>query len=77
MIMKRWSVLVSLELEWRVFRFYNRIITVLVNRGIKLSSPILCFLSKRVDKHILQIYSKKIIFEKQSGKIVVFYKYGQ
>lgn len=77
MIMKRWRVLVSLEMEWRVFRFYNRIITVLVNRGIKLSSPILCFLSKRMDKHIMLIYSKKSVFEKQSGKIVVFYKYGQ
>jgi hypothetical protein len=77
LIMKRWRVLVSLELEWRVFRFYNCIITSLVNRGVKLSSPILCFLSKRMDKHIIKVYSRKNLFEKQSGKIVVFYKYGQ
>ena len=77
MSMKRWRLLVSLEVEWRVFRFYNNIITLLVHRGVKLSSPILCFLSKRMDKHVIQIHSKKNLFEKQSGQIVVFYKYGQ
>jgi hypothetical protein len=77
LIMKPWRLVVSLEVEWRVFRFYNSIITSLVNRGVKLTSPILCFLSKRMDKHILLVQTKKTLFEKQSGKTVVFYKYGQ
>ncbi len=77
MIMKGRRLLVSLEVEWRVFRFYNRIINFLVTKGVKLSSPILCFLSSRMDKHVMKVYTSKLLFEKQSGKIVVFYKYGQ
>ena len=72
--MKEWRVLVLLEYEWRAFRLYRKLINGLVKRGMNLSSPVLCFFSKRLDKHNILISRLKRFYENQTGKIIVFYK---
>ena len=72
--MKEWKVLVILEYEWRVFRSYCKLLNWLVKQGMKLSSPILCFLNQRIDKHSLLVSAWKSDYEKLTGKIIVFYK---
>lgn len=72
--MKEWRVLVLLEYEWRAFRLYRKIINLFVKWGMRLSSPVLCFFSKRLDKHDILITKLKRLYENQTGKIIVFYK---
>ncbi len=72
--MKEWRVLINLEYEWRVFRSYHKVINWLVKRHMSLSSPVLCFLNKKLDYHAMLIPGLKARYEKQTGKIVVFYK---
>ena len=71
--MKEWRVLVNLEYEWRIFRFYGNVLNWFVKNGMKLSSPVLCFLNRKLDKHCLSITDRKNIFEKQTGEVIVFY----
>jgi hypothetical protein len=72
--MKKWKLLVLLEYEWRVFRLYRKLINWLVRKKFKLTSPVLCFLVKRLDKHGILISKLKYIFETQTGIKLVFYK---
>lgn len=72
--MKEWRVLVLLEYEWRAFRLYRKFINCLVKKGMALTSPVLCFLSKRLDKHDILITRLKTFYENRTGKIIVFYK---
>lgn len=71
--MKDWRVLVGLEYEWRLFRFYRKIMNFAIKRGVKLTSPVLCILSKKMDKHGVLVSQLKHSYEIQTGKIVVFY----
>ena len=72
--MKEWKVLVILEYEWRVFRLYRKFMILLVKQGIKLSSPLLCYLSNRLDKHGVLLSAGKDNYERMTGKVIVFYK---
>jgi hypothetical protein len=72
--MKEWKVLAHLEYEWRAFRLYRKIINWLVKMKIKLTSPVLCFLSRQLDKHDLLVSNLKHLYERRTGEIVVFYK---
>lgn len=71
--MKEWRVLVSLEYEWRIFRIYRKITNWFIGKGFKLSSRILCALSKKMDKHGVLVSEMKHVYENQTGKIIVFY----
>jgi hypothetical protein len=71
--MKTWKILVCLEVEWRILRYYRRLMNLLIKRRLHLSSPPLCFLSKKMDKHGILISSLKMRYENMTGKIVVFY----
>lgn len=71
---KEWRVLFLLEYQWRVFRFYRKVINWLVKRGLKLSSPLLCTISKRSDNHGVVLYEAQKLYEKQTGKVIVYYK---
>jgi hypothetical protein len=72
--MKEWKLLVLLEYKWRVFRLHQKILYWLVENNMKLTSPILCFLAKRLDKYGILISRLKYIFETQTGVKLVFYK---
>jgi len=72
LFMDDWRVLVGLEYEWRTFRLYCNI-NWFIRRGMKLSSPILCLLSKKSEKHGLLVSKKKNLYENQTGKVIVFY----
>lgn len=71
--MKEWRILVSLEYEWRIFRLYRNITNWFIRRGLKLYSPVLCALSKKMDKHGVLVSEMKYLYENQTGKIIVFY----
>lgn len=71
--MKEWRVLVSLEYEWRTLRLYRNIMYLLIKMGFHLSSPVLCLLSKKLDKHGVIVSEMKHRYENQTGKTVVFY----
>lgn len=72
--MKDWRVLVSLEYEWRAFRLYRKAVNWLVKRGMRLSSPILCAIKRKMDNHAILLPELKALYEKQTGRKVVFYK---
>lgn len=67
-------MLILLEYEWRLFRLYRKIVIWLIKKKIKLTSPLLCFLTKRLDKHGIIISELKYIFETHTGIKLVFYK---
>lgn len=71
--MKDWRVLIGLEYEWRLFRFYRKRINRKIQKGATLTSPVLCKLSKKMDKHGILVSQLKRSYENQTGKIVVFY----
>ncbi len=71
--MKEWRVLVSLEYEWRTFRLYRKVINWLIKRGMSLSSPILCYINRRLDIHAVLLPELKTLYESQTGKIIIFY----
>jgi hypothetical protein len=73
-MMKEWKVLVLLEYEWRVFRLYRKFVNFLVKKGMRLTSPILCILQNKSDKHGVILTKLKCLYEKQTGKKIVFYK---
>lgn len=72
--MKEWRALVLLEYEWRTFRCYRKLLNRLVKKGMRLSSPVLCFLNKRLDKHGVRLIGLKEDYESRTGKVLVFYK---
>lgn len=72
--MRRWKLLILLEYKWRVFRLYRKLLHLLVGRNVSLTSPILCFLAKRLDKYGILISKLKYNFESQTGVKLVFYK---
>lgn len=72
--MEDWRVLVSLEYEYRAFRLYRNIIYWLIKKGVRLSSPVLCYLNRKLDRHAIMIPGLKRLYEQQTGRIVVFYK---
>jgi hypothetical protein len=72
--MSEQRLLFRLEYEWRVFRFYRKVMNYLVRRGMSLSSPILCYIKNRLDKHYFIIMNMKRIYEKQTGESIAFYK---
>lgn len=74
MPMKDWRVLVSLEYEYRAFRFYRRFMHLLVKRGVRLTSPILCYVSRRLEAHAILIPGLTDLYEHETGKTVVFYR---
>lgn len=74
LIMKEWRALVLLEYEWRTFRYYRKLLNRLVKKGMSLSSPILCYLNKRMDKHGVKLFGLKEGYESRTGKVLVFYK---
>jgi len=71
--MREWRVLVGLEYEWRIFRIYSKLIHWFIKKKLKLTSPILCLLSKKIDKHGISVSEMKHLYENKTGKIVVFY----
>jgi hypothetical protein len=72
--MRVWRVLLLLEYEWRVFRIYRKFVNWLVKRGMKLSSPVLCKIKRRLDKHDINLVELKRIYEKQTGQVIIYYK---
>jgi hypothetical protein len=72
--MRVWRVLLLLEYEWRVFRIYRKFVNWLVKRGMKLSSPVLCKIKRRLDKHDINLIELKRIYEKQTGQVIIYYK---
>lgn len=72
--MREWKVLAQLEYEWRAFRLYRKFINWLVKIKMKLTSPVLCFLVKQLDKHHIILSDLKHLYETKTGKIIVFYK---
>ncbi|MHB8132070.1 MAG: hypothetical protein ACYDEX_24170 [Mobilitalea sp.] len=74
--MKDSRTLMHLEYEWRLFRNYSIFINWLVKRKIKLSSPILCMLKKKLEKHGFSVTKLKALYEEQTGQVVVFYNYN-
>jgi len=75
--MKIWLVLLRLEYEWRVIRIYRKYINALIRKGMKLSSKFLCFVKHRMDKHIIVLYEAQHLYEKETGKIIVYYKFDE
>ncbi|MDF2942698.1 MAG: hypothetical protein K0S01_1556 [Herbinix sp.] len=72
--MNVWRVLFLLEYEWRVFRIYRKLINWLVKRGMKLSSPILCKIKRKLDNHNMNLMELKRKYEKQTGQVIIYYK---
>jgi hypothetical protein len=72
--MEDWRVLVTLEYEYRAFRLYRNIVYWLIKNGMKLSSPVLCYLNRKLDQHAIAIPGLKNLYERQTGRIIVFYK---
>jgi hypothetical protein len=72
--MKVWRVLLLLEYEWRVFRIYRKVINWLVKKGMRLSSPVLCIIKRRMDKHDINLIELKEFYEKQTGQVIIYYK---
>lgn len=72
--MKNWRVLLTIEYEWRVFRIYRKVINRLIKKRMKLSSPILCGLNRRLSQHSIMVTKMKDLYEKQTGHVILFYK---
>lgn len=72
--MKKWRILLRLEYEWKVFRYYRRFLNYLVKKGMKFSSPLLCIISKNVDKHCAIMIKIQKLYEKKTGQVIVYYK---
>jgi len=75
--MKNWVILLSLEYEWRVFRYYRKLINWLVKKGIKLSSPLVCKINKIVDRHCALLTKKEKLYEKMTGIVIAYYKHDK
>lgn len=75
--MKDWKVLLLLEYEWRAFRFYRKVLNWFIKKGVKLSSPILCLVGKKLDKHGTIVSKLKYLYENRTGEIIVFFKYNE
>lgn len=75
--MNKWKVLLLLEYEWRIFRFYRKVLNWLIKRGVRLSSPTLCLVGKKLDKHSTLVSELKHLYEHQTGEIIVFFKYNE
>lgn len=73
---KEWEVLLHLEYEWRLFRYYRKLLHYLVKRKMRLSSPILCFIQKRMDKHSIRLMVTQRLYEQKTGVKIVYYKYN-
>jgi hypothetical protein len=72
--MKEWRILLSLEFEWRMFRFYRKLVNWLVRRGLKLSSPILCLVNNNLDNYGVSLARHRRSYENMTGEIIQYYK---
>jgi hypothetical protein len=72
--MKEWRILLSLEFEWRMFRFYRRLVNWLVKRGVRLSSPVLCRINNSLDNFGVSLARHRIRYEAITGEIIQYYK---
>lgn len=75
--MKEWKILLSLEYEWRLFRMYRKIMNRMICKGISLSSPLLCLIKRKFDKHSDTLFDLQHYYEKQTGHIIVYYHYDE
>ncbi len=72
--MKEWKILLSLEFDWRMFKFYRRLVNWLVRRGIRLSSPILCLVNNGLDNYGVSLARLRSYYENMTGEIIQYYK---
>ncbi len=75
--MKEWRILLSLEYEWRVIRVFRKLINWLVKRRMKLSSPILCSINRRLDHQMVKLAFHQRLYESLSGQIIMYYKHDE
>jgi hypothetical protein len=75
--MKIWRTLLLLEYEWKVFRIYRKFINWLVGKGMRLSSPVLCKIKSRLDKHYIVLIKLQNRYEKQTGQAISYYKWDK
>lgn len=72
--MEQWRILLSLEFEWRMFKFYRKLVNWLVRRGIRLSSPILCLINNKLDNYGVLLARHRSSYESMTGEIIQYYK---
>jgi len=72
--MNEWKLLLLLEYKWRVFRLYRKLLNYLLRKKVSLTSPLLCFITKKLDKNGMMISQLKYSYEMQTGVKLVFYK---
>ncbi|MGF7142574.1 hypothetical protein HNQ56_000992 [Anaerotaenia torta] len=72
--MKEWRILLFLEFDWRMFKFYRKLVNWLVKKGMKLSSPILCMINQGLDYCGVEMVRKQRIYERLTGQVIRYYK---
>lgn len=72
--MREWKLLMLLEYKWRIFRLYRKLLNYLLERRVSLTSPVLCFIAKKLDEYGMLISRLKCNYEMQTGVKLVFYK---
>lgn len=70
-------IIFQLEYEWRVVRFYRKIINWLVKKKIKLTSPVLCKMKNNMDKHYFILYDIQKSYELRTGETIRYYKFDK
>lgn len=69
--------LLQLEYEWRAVRIYRKIVNWLVKKRINLSSPLLCMVKGKMDKHYFILYDAQKFYELRTGQTIRYYKFDE
>lgn len=72
--MKEWRLLLSLEIDWRMFKLHRKLINWLVKRGMKLSSRVLCLVNRGLDSYGVSLARNRRYYENMTGEIIHYYK---
>lgn len=72
--MREWRILLLLEFQWRMFKVHRRMINWLVGKGMKLSSPVLCMINRRLDNCGVSMARQRNRYESITGEVIKYYK---
>ncbi len=72
--MKAWRILLLLEFNWRMFKLHRKLVHCLVNKGMRLSSPVLCLVNRRLDRYGVSLAKNGRTYEKITGETIRYYK---
>ena len=72
--MKEWRILLLLEFNWKMFRLHRKLVNWLVKKGMKLSSPVLCLINRKLDHYGVSLAKNGRTYERITGETIRYYK---